>query len=147
MIGNSNQNYFGNIRIASLILLLLLVSLLSAISRSKSSGSCIRLYHIYIGYGAGISFYTANILITSRPHMEVCIKNLYSLFFNCTRMDSREEILSLVETVADRMAHCLFESVNEYVEHLDQIFVHCADQNLLRCNVLLIWDKLIDVSC
>ena len=55
-------------------------------------------------------------------------------------------VLVLVEAIADRMAHCVGGCADAFIAPLDHIFLNCNEQNLLRCNVLTIWDKLVDVS-
>ena len=54
-------------------------------------------------------------------------------------------VLVLVEGIADRMAHCVGDCMEAFIRPLDNIFLNCNEQNLLRCNVLTIWDKLVDV--
>ena len=60
-------------------------------------------------------------------------------------MESREEILVMVEKVAFNMTQFLQDGLESLLLPLDHIFTHCEEQNLLRYNVISIWEKVIDV--
>ena len=71
---------------------------------------------------------------------------LYRLIYRVEEFDTRQQIMSVISLIVERMSMYITDCANEILSPLPDVWVKSESQNLLKQSIVVMLNRAVDVS-